>query len=515
MINRVALPYDDLGPRRIWGYGRKSPSKSARDQVASRGASDSIEGQREGIRAWCEDDPDSRIWVGFDFDDLVHGDATRRDGLQRSIARVRQGIADDLAVLRLDRFGRDEVMELVWLIQELRHAGALVWVCSEPDLDPRDADYGSKVIRRAETSRSELLQIRGRTRDALRARRKRGMYLGRIPLGWRLRAPTPIGQEHDCARDGCADPARRSRWAGIEPGVDSAEYEQVKRIFELRRAGFGWTRLARALGMPVASVRVVVGTERNRELVGNTDWEAANAVVLGARGTGQLRRYIFAGLLFCWCGARMVGNDRLQPTTRGPEWYRSYVCGARRVSHREQGCTALHGLVMAAVRSTFERMGDIDEALSKRIAGELATPAGDGMSLYVIWQQQRDAIEQERRDALDQNRKRRKNGQKMLPDDELARIMDRLDEQEEHLGPPPIEHVELTEAIQVIAGWRSVLVETDVPEIISQQNAILRRIIERIDVGSKGRDIRVKLRDPYARILSAAPALRVISGGEA
>ena len=85
------------GPRRLIGYVRVSTDGQADNGV-------SLEEQRHRIARYAE--MHGHVLVGFEVDAGVSGKTLARPGFQRALRRLRQGEADGLVAVKLDRLTR-------------------------------------------------------------------------------------------------------------------------------------------------------------------------------------------------------------------------------------------------------------------------------------------------------------------------------------------------------------------------------------------------------------------------
>lgn len=199
------------GPRRAIAYTRVSSEEQGRSGLG-------LEAQRQAISRAAE-------YHGWDlaesFQDVASGRSTNgRPGLDRAIACVgARECADILVVSRLNRLSRS-VSDFARLMERARGAGWSV-VALDLNIDTTSATGEMQANMLAVLAQWERRLIGERTRDALAAKKRQGVRLGR-----------PVG-----------------------PGFESIPGDVRRRIRNLGRRGHGPTEIARRLaadGVPTA-----------------------------------------------------------------------------------------------------------------------------------------------------------------------------------------------------------------------------------------------------------------------
>lgn len=149
-------------PSHVFGYGRVSTVEQTTDT------------QRREIEAFLRHDLADACW----FTDTVSGSAhtSQRPGFQALLDKLRQG--DMLAVLKLDRLGRDPV-DIEQTLDRLEALGVSVKVAQLGDTDLTSS--AGKLIRRilGAVAAMERDLIAERTKEALSRIRAEGGHVGR------------------------------------------------------------------------------------------------------------------------------------------------------------------------------------------------------------------------------------------------------------------------------------------------------------------------------------------------
>jgi DNA invertase Pin-like site-specific DNA recombinase len=164
---------------RIVGYLRCSTSEQATDGL-------SLEAQRSKITAWCELSGATLVEVVEDAGVSGTRPLERRPGGVRiaSLLAARRPDADAVAVVRLDRLGRDAAETLTWLRRFSVGAVGLVSIMDRVDLATPQGRAMAQVG--AVFSELERALIGERTAEALRVLRDQRRVYGPTPFGFQV-----------------------------------------------------------------------------------------------------------------------------------------------------------------------------------------------------------------------------------------------------------------------------------------------------------------------------------------
>ncbi len=326
MIKRKAFA-PEQPKRRCAIYVRKSTSHGLDKEYTS------LEAQREA----CEQYIAARAGDGWVLVDRVYEDGgysgknIDRPGFQRLLADIAAGEIDIVVVHRLDRLSRS-LLDFARIMEAFAESGA-AFVSVTQNFSTADP-MGRLVLNILMTfAEFEREMICARTRDKMRANRRRGKWTGGVtPFGYRL-----------------AD-------AALYPDPEAAPC--VQRMFDLyletfsanqvatalnrgdwprpRSSRLGWTKNAvlRILTSPVYAGLLRVGEDEfadgeHEALVGKITWKQVQDHLAGLRRGEVVRSgsaYLLAGILRCGaCDTKMVGAT----TTKGQTKYRYYRCQTR------------------------------------------------------------------------------------------------------------------------------------------------------------------------------------------
>ena len=219
------------GTSRLVGYVRVSSEEQTRTGV-------SVKAQRERLTAYCT--AHGHELVALKRDSGISGkvEPAQRPGLAAALDLVRQGQADGLVVLKLDRLSRS-TRHVLDLVDETRRAGWRLVSVSE-HLDTGSAAGRLVVTVLAALSEMEREQVGERTRLALDAIAREGRGRSRFtPFGWR----TSCGGTENKAGD-------RAQLV-----ADAGEQAALRRLVALRRKGLGARRISSALNRQGANPR--------------------------------------------------------------------------------------------------------------------------------------------------------------------------------------------------------------------------------------------------------------------
>ena len=209
---------------RLIGYARVSTEEQAREGV-------SLGAQQERLRAYVV--AHEAELVGLEVDAGISGKVgpCGRPGLARVLAALRDGEADGLLVLKLDRLSRS-TRDVLDLVDESRRQGWRLVSVGE-HLDTGSAAGRLVVTVLAALSEMEREQIGERTRFAMHAIAREGRGRSRLtPYGWRT-------------ADGEAE-LREGDRRELKP--HEGEQAILRRMVALRASGLGALRIARELG---------------------------------------------------------------------------------------------------------------------------------------------------------------------------------------------------------------------------------------------------------------------------
>ena len=200
------------------GYVRVSTQEQASEGV-------SLDVQRDRIRAFCK--AQSLKLIDIKADEGVSGATLDRPALQDALALLRQGRADTLIVMKLDRLSRSlrDVCSLVeeFFSDERYH---LLSLCGM--VNTHSAAGRMVLMNLANYNQFEREVISERTRDALQHMMKQGERLGPAPYGYEF--------SHDTDDNG-----RRL----LVPLAD--EQEVLRKIRDMRAEGLKLHQIARLL----------------------------------------------------------------------------------------------------------------------------------------------------------------------------------------------------------------------------------------------------------------------------
>lgn len=196
---------------RLLGYCRVSTVGQARDGV-------SLDEQRQRIGKYAE--AHGYGLVGFETDAGASGKSMNRPAFQRALRRLRDGEADGLVAVKLDRISRS-IRDVIDLVGRADREGWALHSLGER-LDTSSAVGRFAVHLFGALAELERAQIGERTRSALDELRRQGRRVsGKPPFGYAFKAGRLVE----------------------EPG----EQRTLARILELRRAGHGAKSIARTL----------------------------------------------------------------------------------------------------------------------------------------------------------------------------------------------------------------------------------------------------------------------------
>jgi len=162
--------------KRVVGYVRVSTDEQAATGV-------SLDAQRHRLRAYCE--AHGLELVGVEADEGLSARTTNRPALQRALAALRDGDADGLVAVKLDRLSRStrDVLDLVSSAE--REGWALHSIEERLDTSSPHGRFVVTVL--AALAQMERETIGARTSAALAELRRQGRRTSRhAPYGYRL-----------------------------------------------------------------------------------------------------------------------------------------------------------------------------------------------------------------------------------------------------------------------------------------------------------------------------------------
>ena len=205
-------------PTRVVGYIRVSTEGQADGGV-------SLDAQRAKLTAYCA--ALDLVLVAVEADAGLSAKSLERPALQRALGMLRDGQADALLVVKLDRLTRS-VRDLGTLVEDYFAAGRWALLSVADSIDTRSAAGRLVLNVLASVAQWEREATAERTRDALAHLRSEGVRLGGAALGW----------EHTEA----VDPSGRRIIAAVEDEADT-----VARILALKADGVSVRRIAEIL----------------------------------------------------------------------------------------------------------------------------------------------------------------------------------------------------------------------------------------------------------------------------
>lgn len=204
-----AHTFHESRPKVAIGYIRVSTQEQAHEGV-------SIDSQRDKLRAYCKTMEIKLVQVYAD--EGISGGTMERPGLQAALGALKQGRANTLIVVKLDRLTRS-VKDLCMLVDEYfsKELFDLISVCGM--VNTHTAAGRLMMLNLANYAQYERELIAERTREAMQHMKAQGVRLGVAPYGYkhsqqldekgrRVLVPEPAEQEiiHWMAylhRDGC------------------------------------------------------------------------------------------------------------------------------------------------------------------------------------------------------------------------------------------------------------------------------------------------------------------------
>lgn len=161
-------------PTRVVGYIRVSTEGQADGGV-------SLDAQRAKLTAYCA--ALDLVLVAVEADAGLSAKSLERPALQRALGMLRDGQADALLVVKLDRLTRS-VRDLGTLVEDYFAAGRWSLLSVADSIDTRSAAGRLVLNVLASVAQWEREATAERTRDALAHLRAEGVQLGGAALGW-------------------------------------------------------------------------------------------------------------------------------------------------------------------------------------------------------------------------------------------------------------------------------------------------------------------------------------------
>jgi site-specific DNA recombinase len=231
MTSRKPRKKADNATVRLVGYCRVSTEEQAAEGV-------SMDAQRERLAAYCKAHDHELVAVKVDEGISGKVKPAQRDGLARALKLVKDGEADGLIVLKLDRLSRSvrDVLDLADSAQ--RSKWRLVSVSENLDTESPQGRFTLTLL--AALAQLEREQVAERTSFALDAIAREGRGRSRFtPYGWRT-----------------ADGSTENRAGDRSELVPHAEEQSALRCIVLhRKQGKGARRIATALNRVGANPR--------------------------------------------------------------------------------------------------------------------------------------------------------------------------------------------------------------------------------------------------------------------
>lgn len=327
MIRKREARQREVARKRCAIYVRKSTTHGLDKDFSS------LDAQREA----CEQYIASRAGDGWDRVDSVYEDGgftganIDRPGFQRLLADIDAGKIDVVVVYKLDRLSRS-LLDFAHIMERFDASGA-AFVSVTQNFSTADP-MGRLVLNILMTfAEFEREMICARTRDKIRAARRRGKWTGGVtPFGYRLEggALLPEPDTGDCVRrlfDHYLETFSANQVAAVLNRSDAPRPASSR---------FGWTKNAvlRVLTSPVYAGLLRVGDDElvdgeHEPLVPRETWRQVQDHLAGLRRGTVVRtgsNYILRGILRCAaCGTRMIGAT----TRKGTKKYRYYRCLTR------------------------------------------------------------------------------------------------------------------------------------------------------------------------------------------
>lgn len=208
---------------RAVGYVRVSTEEQAREGI-------SIGAQEERIRALA-------IAKGWQLVEIIRdagysGKNLNRPGARSVIESCRQGTTNVVVVYKVDRLTRKQ-KDLWYLLEEVFDANQVGFVSVTEAFDTTTAAGKAFLGMLGTFAQLERDLVSERTREALRHKRSKGEWFGRLPIGFRMNETGKLEEDQETLK-------------------------MIARAKRLRREGASLGEISRALGRPKTTVYKLV-----------------------------------------------------------------------------------------------------------------------------------------------------------------------------------------------------------------------------------------------------------------
>ena len=257
----------------------------------------SVDAQKEMLAAYCT----TKGWKQYEFyiDGGFTGSNIERPAMQRLINDVKQGRISAVVVYKLDRLSRSQ-KDTLFLIEDVFNPAGAAFTSLNENLDTATPMGRAMLGIMSAFAQLERETIRERTRMGMKERVKEGLWMG----GGR----TPFGYDYDRTR------------GVLVPNEDA---ETVRRIYELYLAGWSAARIAEAVGLRHdKQVRDILTRKSNTGVIyyNGTEYPGKHEPIIDQATFDKAMRMmedradrrmltsdrLLTGLTYCGrCGARM------------------------------------------------------------------------------------------------------------------------------------------------------------------------------------------------------------------
>lgn len=453
----------------------------------------SEDNQRDDILAWAAEKGEPIVdWRHSRF---VSGDDSERFDLVEITGALKRADARGVVCADLSRWSRDDVPTFFSGLQKVLQAGYEVRWVSEDWLNLGQPFAWTMLSMLVERNHEALKEIRRKSSAGVRQAQSRGIWVGRIPFGWER------AHRLDEEPDGKPRPGVNY---GIRP--NHRLRGRVTRIYELRRDGHSWHDIERREGIDEQTIRGIVSAERNREVVGDELWAAAQRP--GPTFRSDSRGYLLSGLLVCpWCGNRLIGS-----AVKGWETLKSdrtikiprYLCKTWRGQHPWRGLSEKR--LMSHVLPVLDAM-TIAPAQQAEVATRVGRPDREVEAIRRRVARERAGIESKRRRIED------RLADDLIRPERAREMLAELDDRASLIVEPPPPGSTVAADLSILASLGTLIREVDWPDDrqgIVLANMLLREVIARITWPDRAVKYRpkVELNPRYAAIWTA------VSGGD-